>query len=137
MERIFVSAICQEQTFQPSFGYHTNQIPSWRNKVLSIANYSNYLVRRLFWCIKIVACHCANGISKIQGMGFYQSYIPVAHADSFRINNFPLNQYEGPFCLQCINIIQRTKIVVRKWSRLVDVVVTIIKYKKSIIYHSI
>ena len=35
---------------------------------------------------KFVACHCANGSSHIQDIYFYQSYIPVSHADSFRIN---------------------------------------------------
>ena len=30
--------------------------------------------------------HYANGSSQIQCVGFYQSYIPVAHVDSFRIN---------------------------------------------------
>ena len=32
------------------------------------------------------ARHCANGSSQIKGIGFYPSYSPVAHADSFRIN---------------------------------------------------
>ena len=35
---------------------------------------------------KFVAHHCENGSSKIQGIDFYQSYIPVAHADNFIIN---------------------------------------------------
>ena len=30
--------------------------------------------------------HCANGSSHIQGIYFDQSYSPVAHAESFRIN---------------------------------------------------
>ena len=30
--------------------------------------------------------HCTNCSSKVQGIDFDQSYIPVAHADSFRIN---------------------------------------------------
>ena len=34
---------------------------------------------------KFVAHHCANGSSHIQGIYFCQSYIPVAHDDSFRI----------------------------------------------------
>ena len=33
-----------------------------------------------------VARHCENGIYHIQGIGFDQSYSPVAHADSFRFN---------------------------------------------------
>ena len=32
-----------------------------------------------------VACNCANGSSQIKGIDFDQSYIQVAHADSFRI----------------------------------------------------
>ena len=35
---------------------------------------------------KFVARHCANGSSQIKGIDFDQSYSPVAHADSFRIN---------------------------------------------------
>ena len=34
---------------------------------------------------KSVACHCENGSSQIKGTDFDQSYIPVAHDDSFRI----------------------------------------------------
>ena len=33
-----------------------------------------------------VARHCSNGSSQIQGINFYESYSPVLHADSFRIN---------------------------------------------------
>ena len=35
---------------------------------------------------KFVARHCSNGSSQIKGIGFDQSYSPVDHADSFRIN---------------------------------------------------
>ena len=35
---------------------------------------------------KFVARHCANGSSHIKGIDFDQSYSPVAHAESFRIN---------------------------------------------------
>ena len=35
---------------------------------------------------KFVARHCANVSSQIKDIDFDQSYIPVAHADSFRIN---------------------------------------------------
>ena len=35
---------------------------------------------------EFVARHCANGGSQIKDIYFYYSYIPVAHADSFRIN---------------------------------------------------
>ena len=30
--------------------------------------------------LKFVACHCANGSSRIQGIDFYKSYSPVAQA---------------------------------------------------------
>ena len=35
---------------------------------------------------KFVARHCSNDISNIKGIDFDQSYSPVAHTDSFRIN---------------------------------------------------
>ena len=35
---------------------------------------------------KLVSRHCPNGIYHIQGIDFDQSYSPVAHAESFRIN---------------------------------------------------
>ena len=61
------------------------------------------------------------------------------YLDWFEISypNAPLNRYDGPFCLQCMNGIQGTKPAGRQWNRLLDVVVTIIKYKKSTIYHAI
>ena len=34
----------------------------------------------------LVISNCANGNSQIKGVCFDQSYSPVAHADSFRIN---------------------------------------------------
>ena len=49
----------------------------------------------------------------------------------------PLNWYEGPFFLQLINGIQGTKLAGWKWNWLLDAVVTILKYKKSITYHNI
>ena len=51
--------------------------------------------------------------------------------------NVPLNQDDGPFCLQCMNEIQGTKPAGIQWNRLLGAVVTILKYKKSTIYHSI
>ena len=123
--------------------------------------------------------------SQIKGIDFDQSYSPVAHADSFRINiaivdihrttgrildvsnafknknvsineifcvslppyylnrfeishtNVPINRDDGPFCLQCMNVIQGKELSVRQWNRLLDAVVTVLKYKKSTIYHSI
>ena len=51
--------------------------------------------------------------------------------------NVPLNRDDGTFCLQCMNGIQGTKPAVRQWNRLLDVVVTILEYKKSKIDHAI
>ena len=51
--------------------------------------------------------------------------------------NVPLNQYYGPFFLQCMNVIQGTKPAGRQCNRILDAVVTILKYKKNTIYHSI
>ena len=51
--------------------------------------------------------------------------------------NVPLNIYYGPFFLQCMNVIQGTKQSGRKWNIILDVVVTIIKYKEITIDHSI
>ena len=51
--------------------------------------------------------------------------------------NVTLNRDDGPFCIQCMNGIQRTKQAGRQWNILLDVVVTIIKYKKSTIDHAI
>ena len=64
---------------------------------------------------------------------------PTYYLDWFEMSypNFPLNLDDGPFCIQCMNGIQGTNPSVRQWNRLLDAVVTIIKYKKSTIYHSI
>ena len=51
--------------------------------------------------------------------------------------NVSLNRDEGPFCLQCMNWIQGPKPTGRQWGQLFDAVVTILKYKKSTIDHSI
>ena len=51
--------------------------------------------------------------------------------------NIPLNLDDGPFCLQRMNGIQGTKPAGRQWNRLLDAVVTILKYKKSTIDHAI
>ena len=132
-----------------------------------------------------ISSHRANGSSQIKGIDFDQSYSPVAHADSSRINiaiasmhrltarilyvsnafqnknvpiyervfvipppyyldwseisypNVPLNQDDGPFCLQCMNRIQGTKPAGRQWNRLLDAVVTIINDKNSTLDHAI
>ena len=134
---------------------------------------------------KFVARHCANGSYQIKGIHFDQSYSPVAHVDSFRINisiadmhrltarildvsnefqntnvlihervcvspppyylkwfersypDVPLNRYDGPFFLHFMNTIQGTKPAGRPWNRLLEAVVTVIKYNKSTIYHDI
>ena len=129
--------------------------------------------------------HFVNGSSQIKSIYFDQSYSPVIHTDSFRINiaiacmhrltarildinnafqntnvpihervcvspppcyldwfeisypNVPLNRDDGTFCLQCMNVIQGTKPDGRQWNRLLDAVVTILKYNKSKIDHAI
>ena len=44
--------------------------------------------------------------------------------------NITINKDDDPFCLQCMNVIQGTKPAGRHWNRLLDAVVTILKYKK-------
>ena len=51
--------------------------------------------------------------------------------------NVPLNRDDGPFCLQCMNGVQWTKPAGIYWNRLLDALVTILKYNKSTIYHAI
>ena len=51
--------------------------------------------------------------------------------------NIPINRDDGTFCLQCMNVIQVTKPSGRKYNRLFDAVVTIIKYKKITIDNNI
>ena len=51
--------------------------------------------------------------------------------------NVPLNLDDSTFCLQCMNGIQGTNTDGRQWNRLLDAVVTIIKYKNSTIDHAI
>ena len=60
---------------------------------------------------------------------------PPYYIDWFEISypNFPLNWYEGLFFLQRMNGIWGTKPYVQKLNRLLNSVVTIIKYNKSII----
>ena len=64
---------------------------------------------------------------------------PPYYIDWFEISyhNVPLNLYDGPFCLQCMNGIQGTKPARIQWNRLLDALVTIIKYKKITIDHAI
>ena len=59
--------------------------------------------------------------------------------DWFEISypNVTLNRDDGKFYLQCINGIQGTKPSGRQYNRLLDAVVTIIKYNKSTIDHAI
>ena len=51
--------------------------------------------------------------------------------------NVPLNRDDGKICLQCMNGIQGTNPYGRQCNRLLDAVVTIIKYKKITIDHAI
>ena len=51
--------------------------------------------------------------------------------------NFHLNRYYGPFFLKCVNGIQGTKPARRQWNRILDAMVTILKYKKITIGHAI
>ena len=61
------------------------------------------------------------------------------YLDCFEISysNVTLNLHDGLLCLQCMNRIQGTKPDGRKWNRLLDAVVTILKYKKNKIDHAI
>ena len=61
------------------------------------------------------------------------------YLDWFEISypNVPRNLDDGPFCLQCMNGIQGKKPAGRKCNRLIDLVVTIVKYKKSTVDHDI
>ena len=51
--------------------------------------------------------------------------------------NVTLNRDDGTFFLQYVNGVQGTKPDGRQWNRLIDTVVTIIKYNESTIYHDI
>ena len=64
---------------------------------------------------------------------------PPYYLNWFEISypNVPLNRDDGLFFLQCMNGIQGTKPAGRQWNRLLDAVVTILKYKNSTIYHAI
>ena len=64
---------------------------------------------------------------------------PPYYIDLFEVYypNVPLNLDYGPFCLQYMNGIQGTKPAGQQWNRHLDTVVTIIKYKKSTIYHAV
>ena len=64
---------------------------------------------------------------------------PPYYLDWFEISypNVPLNQDDGPFCLQCMNAIQGTKPSGRQRNKLLDTVVTILEYNKSTIDNAI
>ena len=64
---------------------------------------------------------------------------PPYYIDLFErsYSNVPLNRDDGLFFPQCMNVIQGTKPYGQQCNRLLDAVVTIIKYKKSTIYHAI
>ena len=56
---------------------------------------------------------------------------PIIYTGFKTYPNVPLNQYEVPFCLQCMNGIQVVKPAGQKCNPLLDAVVTILKYKKA------
>ena len=62
---------------------------------------------------------------------YYLSWFGISHP------NVTLNRDNDPFCLHCTNGIQGTKSVGRQWNRLLDTVITILKYKKRKIDHAI
>ena len=64
---------------------------------------------------------------------------PLYYLELFELSypNVTLNQGYGPFFLQCINGMQVTELTGQKFIRLLDAVVTILKYKNITIDHSI
>ena len=64
---------------------------------------------------------------------------PPYYTEWFEISytNVPLTRDDGSFCIQCLNGIKGTKPAVRKRNRLLDTVVTILKYKKITIDHAV
>ena len=64
---------------------------------------------------------------------------PPYYLDWFEISypNVTLNRDDGPFCIQCTNVIKGTNPSGRQCNRLLDAVVTILKYKKRTIDHAI
>ena len=64
---------------------------------------------------------------------------PPYYLDWFEIYypNVPLNRYDGPFFLQCMNEVHVTKPAGRQWNRLLDAVITILEYKTITIDHAI
>ena len=64
---------------------------------------------------------------------------PPYYLDWFKISypNVPINLYDGTFCLQCMNVIQGKKPSGRQCNRLLDAVVTILKYSNITIDHDI
>ena len=64
---------------------------------------------------------------------------PPYYLDWFKISypNVPLNRDDGTFCLQCMNGIEGKNPSGIQWNRLLDAVVTILKYKRSKIDHAI
>ena len=66
-------------------------------------------------------------------------YTPPYYLDWFETYypNVPLNRYAVPFCLQYMNGIKGGKPPELKWNKLLDTVVTILKYNKRTIDHAI
>ena len=61
------------------------------------------------------------------------------YLDCFEISypNVTFNRDGGKYCFQSMNLIKGTKLAGQKWNELIDAVITILKYKKSTIYHTI
>ena len=64
---------------------------------------------------------------------------PPYYLELFEISypNVTLNRDDGPFFIQCMDEIRGTKLAGQKLNQLLDIVVTILKYKKITIYHAI
>ena len=74
----------------------------------------------------------------MQMFPFMKDYVSVHQPIIYTgLKEVHLNRDDGPFYLQWINGIQGKKPSGQQWNRLLDAVVTILRYKKSTIYHAI
>ena len=86
MERSFICEIWQEQKYSLiSAPIPIKYFPEGTEFLLSLI-YSSIKEGNCYDAWKFVALHFENGIYHNKGFDFYQSYSPVAHTDSFRIN---------------------------------------------------
>ena len=60
-------------------------------------------------------------------------YPPIIQTGLKKYPNVLLNCDDGPFCLQCMKVIQVTKPAEYQWNKILDTLVTNIKQKKSTI----